>query len=115
MLRMYGASDDLIQFEGAVDAELETHAELHVLVGTEQDGLIVSFEYDYPFIPLAGWTAKLTQTRETGLFPWAVRGGTKGHSVLIEIDCPAGTPVLVKSYDSQTWLTLDAWKARASR
>lgn len=99
MLRIYGASDDLVELEGIVDQELGCYGVAKIRVGTDEGGVDVLMAYA-PFRGGGGtWAAMLAPLDEGVPIPWPVaikhreRRGEVEYSVVVEIDCPTGTPV----------------------
>ena len=100
MIRIYGASDDIVEIEG--DVNEETSPGRSIVIGTKVDGgLVVSMKYG---VGAAVWQARVRQIDEGIPVPWPVTIGNaephgfpdpQTYSVLVTIDCPAGTPVFV--------------------
>ena len=87
-LRIYGASDDLVEIEGWMEEEIGCYDEPVTLrIGSV---LRVTMAYDGH----AGtWTAKLEQEDEGGIIPWPVTVTTVKYSICVVIGCPPGTRV----------------------
>jgi len=99
MLRIYGASDDLVVIEGHVDDEVSPSRS--ITIGTEAGGVVVSMKYG---VGAGVWQARVRQIDEGIPVPWPVTIGNaepsgspdpQTYSVLVTIDCPADTPVFV--------------------
>ncbi len=93
-LKIYGASDDLVEIEGDVHEEIgcyETSVELEI--GGPDGGIRVIGEYGLG--KEAVWRFALEPVAEDVPVPWPVRAdlGGRGCSLAISIDCPKGTPV----------------------
>ncbi len=99
MIRIYGASDDLVEVEapsgndelGAFDKEVA------LLVGTANAGLVVRFYYAPPRQPKNGvgdggtWQARIDLVDEDTPIPWPVAIKAEGYTVVVEVDAPAST------------------------
>jgi len=99
MLRIYGASDDLVEIEGIVSDELGAYERARTItVGDTSGGVVVRVEY--AVANRAGvWSVAFEPIDEDVPIPWpisvklnAIRDG-RGYSTEASIDCPAGTPV----------------------
>lgn len=100
MIRIYGASDDLVEIEGDHNEEVDAlNDEVKVTIGTDAGGLLVLMRYAAGGMGFATWTAEVGQMAENVEIPWpvhighAMRGSRVGYSVTVEVDCPPGTPV----------------------
>lgn len=100
MIRIYGASDDLVEVEaddGTGDEIGSYEQETTILVGTIKAGVVVRFTYG-PRVGEIGaggtWQARIDLVDEDIRFPWKVGVDTseRGYSPVIVIDCPNGTP-----------------------
>lgn len=102
MIRIYGASDDLVEFEGckAADEIGRYDKDVHFVIGDPEakpgrdaSGLRVWMHYS----DLGVWAASVLQLEEDVPIPWPVtiRTGepSRGYSVIVEIDAPKDTPV----------------------
>ena len=97
MIRIYGASDDLVEIEGDVEDEISPGRS--IIIGTAARGMRVVFKYGKGGV-WGGFVAQLDEG--VPMFPLVVREAEphgypdpKAYSVLFEIDCPKGTPVMV--------------------
>ena len=92
-LRIYGASDDLVEIEGAVDAEINTGEPCAIQIG-DRSGLCTLVVMAYGDMGEAVWTAKVAPLDED-IPMHEVRLGlhSSGYSVLVEIDVPQGTRI----------------------
>jgi hypothetical protein len=98
MLKIYGASDDLVELErltsfgqwSSVD-EVGGYEEIvQVTIGRDDGGLIVEMHYG----ELGVWSAKVSQIGEDVPIPWNVSIETQddvGYSVAVLVDCPDDT------------------------
>jgi hypothetical protein len=95
MLKIYGASDDLVEIEGIVSEELGAYDKPRVVtVGDrETGGCVVVAEYAVE--NRAGvWSMSVSQIDEDVPIPWPVSIAVEhGYSVAVVIDCPSGTKV----------------------
>jgi len=95
-IKIYGASDDLIEVEGAVTDEFDCYGKTTLLVaGPEYGALEVSAEYGP-----RGWSLWVSAHGDMGDFPdWPVRFTDRpdyeGDPAVI-IDAPAGATVTQK-------------------
>lgn len=112
MIRIYGASDDLVEVEndarplrpGEPDEighfNRPTLLRVTPIDGAERGGLLVRMRY--ASFPGAVWSAELAQIDEDEPIPWpvTVRHGkpSRGYSVVVEID-DAGTAEVMEIED----------------
>lgn len=112
MLKIYGASDDLVELEGFIRDEVDCYDKpVQIKVGTDDSGLIITMRYG---VLGAVWSAELSQLDEDVPIPWPVTVVTQGrreddvgYSVAVCIDCPDDTPVAVRVANEQ-WRSLGA-------
>ena len=114
MIRIYGASDDLVEFEGDVTGEVGCYGvPVLIRVGSDEAGLRIVASYaayaeefgsDAP-----GWAFGVATVNgngsgddDEGKIPWPVRIERERYSTAIVIDCPPGTPVAYR-LDSGDW------------
>ncbi len=96
MLRIYGASDDLIEVEGIESGEIGCWDQRVTFeIGTvEGGGYRVEMWHDGK----TGWQTQiaLLADKDDVVIPWPARFGLSecGYSVAVEIDCPEGTRVV---------------------
>lgn len=110
MLRIYGHSDDVVIVQDDADLvgnEFSCYSEACALLVGEQegDGLFVTMTYESEECcvgPGAYWRAQISRIDcgdDNGTpLPWPVtirnpRDRETPYSVVVEIDCPGGTPV----------------------
>lgn len=111
MIRIYGASDDLVEIEGHPDGdEVGCYdKDVCILIGDTTAGLAVRMSYGESPIPASVgfgeigfgcWHATVIQVAEDAPVPWPVtittanRGnGGVGYSVCVNVDAPEGTPL----------------------
>lgn len=101
MIKVYGGGDDhvVVDVEAASGGDettlhfaCELDAEVSLLVGEPQRGLVVRMAYERDGV----WSGSIQQVDDkVPLPPWGVsiRGGDCPYSVTVYIDCPTGTPV----------------------
>ena len=101
MIRIYGASDDLVEIEGDVSDEV---SQLRwILIGDETRGVRVRMKYAATKTSDGVWEGRVEQVKEgVPMFPITIDEAEPGghpdprsYSVRINIDCPPGTPVHV--------------------
>lgn len=102
MVKIYGASDDLVEIEGHPDGdEIGCYdRDVVIMLGTvETGGIAVRMSYAPRFSALgdgvaaACWSAEIAQLDEDRPIPWPVRLGTVRYSVAVLIDAPPETPL----------------------
>ncbi len=110
MVRIYGASDDLVEIEGHPDGDEVGCYEQDVIVvlGDEKGGVLVRMSYSPRFTGAPGlpdaafgcWSAEVAPIGEDVPMPWPVTitnpieqraGGPRGYSACVSVDCPADT------------------------
>lgn len=103
MIRIYGASDDLVEIEedGAPLEEIGCYGtEVALLIGDDEpmpgefraEGVIVSIHHGH-----FGWVVGVASVDdESARPPWALRLDHENYSPAIEIDCPPGTSLWLK-------------------
>jgi len=100
-IRIYGASDDLVEIEGDVTDEVNPGSS--ITVGTAAAGVVVKMRYGKRK-GAAVWEAVVGQIDEGVPIPWAVtisglasQGDNRDHprdyTAIVDIACPPGTPV----------------------
>ncbi len=97
MIKIYGASDDLIELGGDVRDELTANSKERATlrIGTRAGGCIVTMAYVEPGV----WEGRVRQIDPGVPIPWSVSvthegGDPSGYSVVVTIDCPKGTTVV---------------------
>jgi hypothetical protein len=93
-LRIYGASDDLVEIEGDVQEEIGCYdTQVTLEIGGLDGGIRVIA--DYGVDKAAVWRLALEPVDEDVPVPWPVRTelGGRGYSLVIIVDCPPGTPI----------------------
>lgn len=106
MLKIYGASDDLVRLEGLISDEIGCYnQDVRIKVGTDDGGLRVTMRYGAQHS--AVWSAEVAQIDEDIPIPWPVTVKTQGrrdddvgYSVAIVVDCPDDTPVAAEAKTS---------------
>ena len=102
MLKIYGASDDLVEIEGPGGDEVDCY-DSSVLItigwpeaqaGKDAKGLVVRMRYGSPGFG-GTWSAEVGQIDEDFPIPWPVRieVAERPYSALVIVDCPDDTPV----------------------
>jgi hypothetical protein len=94
-LRIYGASDDLIEIEGDVREEIGSYdKDCTIQIGDKTGGLLVTMSYGKR--GTACWSAEISLIDEGIPIPWPVTvclGESCEYSAQVDIYCPADTPV----------------------
>jgi hypothetical protein len=98
-IRFYGASDDLLEIEGAIDDEFgDATGRIEVmLTGPVYGAMIVRAEYTGDGV----WMLGCSQADEDHRLPWPVRivpgdTGTSHYSVVLVVDAPDGAELTVR-------------------
>ena len=112
MVRIWGASDDLVELEGIRLDGKRSHVlggstdeigcfncSIRILIGDAKGGCVVTMRYGVR--DTACWGARLDPIDEDVPCPWGVRIKfneiplTRGYSTIVEVDAPNGTPIRV--------------------
>jgi len=118
MLKIYGASDDLVELEGigelvrkcpecGHDIDEPSRAvvghssgefgsgDLMVVVGGVDGAPGIRVRVRYGRFGVGCWSAEVCQIDEDVPIPWpvSIKHSVRGYSVVVEIDAPDGTPV----------------------
>ena len=104
MIKIYGSSDDLVEIEGSTHED-EINAEWVELIignreadaGVDAHGLRVVMRYAPSNVDAAVWVAQVGPVDEDAACPWPVVVKVEGYTAVVEIDCPADTPIAVKT------------------
>lgn len=108
MVKIYGASDDLVEIEGHPGGdEIGCYdQDVIVMLGTmETGGIAVRMSYAPRFaafgmgVATACWSAEIAQLDEDRPIPWPVRVETVRYSVAVLIDAPLETPIRFEAVD----------------
>lgn len=107
MIRIYGASDDLIEIEGDVEEGIcrVSGKGPSITIGGREGGVVVRMTYGHGDSGV--WAAFVRQIDENVPIPWSVTidvapaphrypPGGCGYSTRVSIDCPPETPVTWK-------------------
>lgn len=105
-LKIYGASDDLVEIEGHFTEEVDCY-DKNVLItvgwpeasaGEESRGLQILMKYAPKWTDSGVWSAELAPLDEDVKIPWpvSVKLGERGYTVEVIIDCPDDVPVTFK-------------------
>lgn len=104
MIRIYGASDDLVEIEGALKEEVTPHRT--ITIGDDKRGVLVTMRYSAK--GNGCWRASVDMVGEgVPMFPVTItqaepHGGSYDggklvknpyYSVMVNVDCPPGTQV----------------------
>jgi hypothetical protein len=111
MLRIYGASDDLVEIEGDHNDEFEEGdviiiGQREASAGVSAYGVQVRMTYGLAkWNTGATWAADIAPMDDGAEMPWPVTVGLaeRGYSALVEVACPKGTPVLVLRKGKHVW------------
>jgi len=109
MLRIYGASDDLIELEGAVRYEIQCYSGNATIQAKDPEtgeGVAVQLILGVVWAP----TIQPLPTEDGAEFPWPVQVKTKGqlddpriylpdYSVYVEIECGDDVEIEVEKHD----------------
>lgn len=110
MIRIYGASDDLVEIEGHNEGDeigCYKQAVYVILGGADTGGIAVRMSYAPHFskkigqeVGFACWSAEVVQLAESCPIPWPVSivhttSHGIGYSVEVRIDAPADVPMRV--------------------
>lgn len=99
-LRIYGASDDLVELEGILRDEvneIDSDKGVPITIGEPRTGgiRVVAF-YAAPFGGDKGkavWGFRVEPLDEDVACPWPIRIEAHGYSAHVVVGCPQGTPV----------------------
>jgi len=70
-----------------VEGEFGAHNEsIAFTIGDDEGGVVVEMIY------IGIWATKIHQLGEDIPVPWQVTIGADGHTVVVRVDCPEGTP-----------------------
>lgn len=105
-LRIYGASDDLVEIEGHFAEEVDCY-DRSVLItvgwpeanaGRDSQGVYVLMRYAPKWVKTGVWTAEISPLDEDVEIPWPVTVslGGRGYTAEVVIDCPDNVPVTFK-------------------
>jgi len=101
MIRIYGASDDLVEIDGDVVDEVDCYKSgVEITIGTQAgagkdaEGLTVRAEHGR-----LGWLIGVALFDDDAPIPWPVRIETQDYSPCVVVECPPGTPVTWKKVD----------------
>lgn len=86
MIRIYGASDDLIEIEGDISDELNPHDDPCLLVCSDGHAFRVTYDGCWRFTPVARGTAKYTKDEAIDMDADRRPDGSSGYSDLVTLD-----------------------------
>lgn len=89
MISIQGHGDGEVYVEGDVNAEFNNYPQTITVGNKKEGGIAVTMNYE----DTGCWSAKIEMLADGVRCPWAVRVGTTEYVVVVEIDCPDGTPV----------------------
>lgn len=94
MIKVYGASDDLVEIEGDVRDEIGSTGGGQVIIGDEAGGIRIVAKYAVAK-GIGVWRLGVEPIDEDVPVPWPVRveQTERGYSLAVIVDCPPGTPV----------------------
>lgn len=110
-MRIYGASDDLIEVEGHDRADEYNGDRLRFTIGDRAGGVVVLMEYANARVTEEGcWHATICQIAEDVPIPWPthIEVASSGYSVEVAIGCPNDTPVIIEEFDGKRWAPIVA-------
>ena len=100
MIRIYGASDDLVEIEGHPKGDEVGcyNQRVVVVIGDEATGgVAVRMSYGTKEFPrsvgFACWSAEVVQLSEECPIPWPVTITTQDYSACVNIDAPGTVPL----------------------
>lgn len=103
MLRIYGASDDLVEIEGHFEEEIDCYDSAVVITvgwpeaspGENARGLRVYIRYAPDWAKTGVWPVAVAPLDDDAEIPWpvSVTLGGRGYSSELTIDCPDDVPV----------------------
>jgi hypothetical protein len=100
-VKIYGASDDLVELEGGPDGDDEIDAldrDVRITIGSDaHGGIVVVMSYAPGDVEDGVWQARLSPIAEDVACPWPVRVECKGYSAVVEIDCPRDVQLRVEN------------------
>lgn len=112
MLKIYGASDDLVELEGCVEDEIDCYDKwVQITVGYPEaehgrasQGVKVIMRYAPKWVNAGVWSAEIFPIDEDVEIPWPVKVelSERKYSAQVVIDCPEGTPVTWKKIQKNT-------------
>jgi len=106
VLKIYGASDDLVEIEGHFSEEVDCYDQ-NVLItvgwteasaGKDSQGVHVLMRYAPKWVNAGVWTAEVSPIDEDVEIPWpvTVKLSERGYSAEVSILCPDDVPVSFK-------------------
>lgn len=103
MLKIYGASDDLVEIEGSIEDEINCYdASVEFTVGYPEpapgrniQGVKIIMRYAPKWANAGVWTAEIFPIDEDIDIPWpvSITLSERGYSAQVLVDCPIDTPV----------------------
>lgn len=95
MIRIHGASDDLVEIEGSVREELDAYDRPRIITVGDKIGGGIRAVVEYAPGPAAVWRIAVEPIDEWVPIPWPVRIQLSpyGYSPELIIECPSDTPV----------------------
>lgn len=103
MIRIYGASDDLVEIEGHPDGDEVGCYDEDVLIqigDEETGGVVIRMSYAPRFnaftAAFACWSAEIAQIDEDKPIPWPISISTNRYSVEVRIDAPPSVALIFR-------------------
>lgn len=99
-MKIYGASDDLVEIEGGPEGDDEINVidkDVRFTIGSDvHGGIVVVMSYAPDDLEDGCWQARLAPIAEDVPCPWPVRVDAKGYSAVVQIDCPRDVQMRVE-------------------
>lgn len=104
MLKIYGASDDLVEIEGHAREEIDCYdRKVVITIGWANEespqsarGVYVIMRYSPRYLRNGCWTAEISPIDEDADIPWPITvelEPNRRYSSLVTIDCPKNIPI----------------------
>jgi hypothetical protein len=108
MLRISGASDDLVEIEGDHRDEISSTKPVLFVIGNDkptqgENSAGVHLRMEYGEMPGATWAATISPIDEDVPIPWSVSVASERYTAVVAIDCPKGTPIRAFIDDRLVW------------
>lgn len=91
-MRIYGASDDLVEIEGVDGGDEIGCYEQDVVVTVEEPGGPGAVRVTMSYVAGGVWAATISQIDEDAPIPWPVIVTSRRYSTVVDIACPSDVP-----------------------